>query len=235
MLFNSAYLVHVLTASGIIPAAFAVHEMMQPDCDSRVVFVYLLLATLIDSIDGPLARRFAVKENAAAIDGRVIDDLIDYLTFAFIPLMLIWRMEWMPEGWGFTVVFAMVASLFGFAHRDAKMEVHGVFRGFPSYWNLFAIYAGVFSTQFSPWLVAVLLYVLTVLTVSPVWVLYPNLAPRHWMWSLFVGGLVWTGCLIGILAMDYPSSPVWLVLVSLLYPAFYVFASMRHARTINDL
>jgi len=228
-LFKPAYLVHLLTASGVIPAALAAHELTQGDCDPRLVFVYLLLATLIDAIDGPLARRFHVKKHAASIDGRVIDDLLDYLTFAFLPLMLIWRMQWMPTSYGFTVVFAMVASLLGFAHREAKDEARGVFRGFPSYWNLFAIYAGVFSTQISPWLTAVTLWTLSVLTIAPVWLLYPNLAPRPWKKPIMIGGLFWTAGLVAMLGWDYPRTPIWLVALTLVYPVFYAFASIRHA------
>lgn len=230
---KQAYLVHLFTAAGVVPAALAVRELGQPDCDPRIVFAYLLLTTLIDAVDGPLARRFNVKQNAASIDGRVIDDLLDYLTFAFIPLMLIWRMHWMPAGLGFTVTFAMVASLLGFAHQHAKDESRGVFRGFPSYWNLYAIYAGVFSTQVSPWLTAFTLWVLTMLTVSPVWVLYPNLAPRRWKMPVFMGGFIWTACLAAILLWDYPRTPMWFVAASLAYPAFYTFASIKHAQTTD--
>ncbi|QEG43172.1 CDP-alcohol phosphatidyltransferase family protein [Roseimaritima ulvae] len=233
-MFKPAYLVHVLTASGVIPAALATWELTRRDCDPRIVFAYLLLTTFIDAIDGPLARRFDVKAKAGNVDGRTIDDLLDYLTFAFIPLMLIWRMEWMPAGLGFTVTLAMVASLMGFAHREAKDERRGVFRGFPSYWNLYAIYAGVFSVQISPWLTAITLWMLTVLTVTPIWVLYPNLAPKPWKKPVFLGGLLWTICLVAILLWDYPRTPLWLVLGSLVYPAFYSFASLQHARATRD-
>ena len=224
-----AYLVHLLTAAGILPAALAMLEITSEDCDPRWVFVYLLIATLIDAIDGPLARRLDVKTNAAAIDGRTIDDVLDYLTFAFIPLMLIWRMDWMPEPFGFTVMFAMAASLLGFAHQEAKDEQRGVFRGFPSYWNLFAIYAGIFSVQISPWLTAVMLWSLTVLTVTPVWVLYPNLAPRKWKRPLMWGGVVWSVLLLAML-WNYPETSLALTFVSLLYPAFYTYVSFDHAR-----
>ncbi len=70
MISIRAYAVHCLTASGIIPAAFAMREIASVDCDLRIVFLLLLLTTLIDSIDGPLARRFSIKHDAPAIDGR---------------------------------------------------------------------------------------------------------------------------------------------------------------------
>jgi phosphatidylcholine synthase len=226
---NGAYGVHAVTAAGIIPAALAMREIGQEQCDPRIVFMYLLVAVLIDAIDGPLARSFHVKTYAPSIDGRTIDDLIDYLTFAFIPLMLIWRMDWMPAGWGWTVIIAMMASLFGFAHREAKDEPRGVFRGFPSYWNLYAVYAGALSATISPWLTATLLWVFTCLTVAPVWVVYPNLAPARFKGMIMVGSVVWSGFLIAIIAL-YPRPPLSIVLISLLYPLLYALVSWVHAK-----
>ncbi len=232
-LYKPAYAVHALTASGVIPAALATYELTQVDCDPRIVFGYLLLTTLIDAIDGPLARKFSVKRNAKSIDGRVIDDILDYLTFAFIPLMMIWRMEWLPSGFGFTVVYSMMASLLGFAHHQAKNETDGVFRGFPSYWNLYAIYAGVIAVQLNPWWTAITMWTLTALTIAPVWVLYPNLAPRRLKRPLFAGGLLWILCLIVILSWDYPNTALWFVVATLAYPVFYVLASIKHLQTLR--
>lgn len=230
----TAYGVHVLTASGIIPASLAMHEIIQSDCDPRRVFVWLLLTTFIDAIDGPLARRFRVKTLAHSIDGRTIDDLLDYLTFAFIPLMLVWRMNWLPEGLGFTVAIAMGASLFGFAHQNAKDEQNGFFRGFPSYWNVAAFYAGLLHHWWGPWPVAVMIWVLAGLTVTPIWLIYPNLAPsKHRTW-LLAGAGVWALLLVAILPL-YPQPPSWLVLVSLVYPILYSAASfaLRRNRTLE--
>jgi len=222
----AAYGVHLFTASGIVPAAIAMHEMFQPQCDPRIVFYCLLVTTLIDTLDGPLARRLNVKRYAPSIDGRTIDDLLDYLTFAFIPLMLVWRMDWLPVGTGPTVIIAMGASLLGFAHVEAKDEQRGMFRGFPSYWNAYAFYAGIFSTMISPWLSAVMLWTLTLLTVSPVWSIYPNLAPKIWRRSIIAGTAIWAAIMFAIL-WHYPTPPIWMLLLSLVHPLYYLYASWR--------
>ncbi|PHQ32902.1 CDP-alcohol phosphatidyltransferase family protein [Rhodopirellula bahusiensis] len=220
----AAYAVHALTASGILPAALAMLEITRADCDPRRVFGWLLLTTFIDAIDGPLARRYHVKTRAKSIDGRTIDDLLDYLTFAFIPLMLVWRMNWMPDGFGVIVALAMGASLFGFAHSDAKDEQNGFFRGFPSYWNIAAFYAGLLHHWSGQWPVAVIIAVLAGLTIAPIRLVYPNLAPeQHRVW-LLSGAAIWTLMLIAMLPM-YPQPPAWLVLVSLVYPILYTLAS----------
>ncbi len=227
----AAYGVHCLTALGIVPAGLATIEISSPNCDPRIVFLWLLFATLIDAVDGPLARRFHVNRYAPSIDGRTIDDLLDYLTFAFIPLLLIWRMNWMPAGLGWTVLIAMGASLFGFAHVQAKDEANGFFRGFPSYWNAFALYAGVSSAMVSPWLTAISLWGLSALTVAPVWVIYPNLTPQRWKPVVMIGAGLWTITLL-IMLWFYPRPREELVLLSLLYPAFYTILSWHLRRRL---
>ena len=220
-----AFAVHVFTASGIAFDLLAVLEIARPDPDARRVFFLLLVPVVIDAIDGPLARRFDVKRWAAGVDGRTIDDIVDYLTFTFVPLLLVWRMGWLPDPAAAYVVVALVASLLGFAHREAKQEEAGFFRGFPSYWNAYAFYAGLWAVGHGPVLPAVVLLALSALTVLPVRFLYPNLAPRPWRVPLLAGAAVWAALLLAMLA-SYPRPPASLLWASLVYPAFYVVLSV---------
>jgi len=189
------------------------------------VFVWLLVPVLIDAVDGPLARRWNVTVWAAAVDGRIIDDIVDYLTFTFVPLLLVWRMDWLPAPAAAYIVVALVASLFGFAHREAKQEADGFFRGFPSYWNVYAFYAGLWAVRHGPVVPAVVLVLLSALTVMPVRFLYPNLAPAPWRIPLIVGAVAWAALLVAMLSA-YPRPAPWLVWASLAYPAFYVVLSI---------
>ena len=225
------YSVHVLTASGVAFAFVAAAELMRRDAppDARWVFVWLLAAGAVDAIDGPLARAWHVKHWAPALDGRTIDDIVDYLTFTFVPLVLVWRMGWLPDGFGWTVAFAMIASLLGFAHCEAKDETGGFFRGFPSYWNLYAFYAGLFSTVWSEWLSAVTLWILTALTIAPIRMIYPNLAPRPWRTPVLAGTVLWL-VLLGAMLPGYPEAAHWVVLVSLAYPVAYAVLSAHLSR-----
>lgn len=209
---------------GIVPAFLAAVEIASPTCDPRLVFLWLIVAVAIDAIDGPLARRFHVKTYAARIDGRTIDDIVDYITFTFLPLLLIWRMQWTPmPAWPF-ILPAMVASLLGFAHVGAKEEEAGFFRGFPSYWNVAAFYCGLLSAAGAAWASGVMLLVLAALTVAPVRFIYPNLAPRRWRGPLLLGALAWLVVLIAMLP-SFPHNSAWLVGLSLAYPAAYTAAS----------
>ena len=64
------------------------------------VFLALAAAVMVDATDGPLARRAEVKRWMPSIDGRTIDDIVDYLTYTFVPLLLMWRMGWLPRARG---------------------------------------------------------------------------------------------------------------------------------------
>jgi phosphatidylcholine synthase len=221
-----AYAVHAYTASGVALAFLAAAEICAPTPDARAVFLYLAGAVLIDSTDGPLARRWQVKQWLPQIEGRTIDDIVDFLTYAFVPLLLMWRMEWLPPPAAVWVIPALMASLFGFANREAKDERGGFFLGFPSYWNVVAFYAGFWHGLYGPWVNAALLLTLALLTVAPVRFLYPSRAPRQWRLPLIVGALVWLAVVL-VLLLDYPRAPAWAMWLSLLYPAFYIALSVH--------
>lgn len=220
-----AHAVHAYTASGVALAFLATAEACAAEPDPRRVFLLLAGAVLVDATDGPFARRWEVKRWAPRIDGRTIDDIVDYLTFTFVPLLLVWRMGWVPEPGAAWVVPALIASLFGFANTAAKDEGGGFFLGFPSYWNVAAFYAGLWAGPRGDWANGVLLVALALLTVMPVRFLYPNLTPRPWKTPVLAGAFAWLALMLFML-LDYPRAPAWMVWLSLAYPAFYTVLSL---------
>ena len=240
-----AYAVHLLTASGVVAAFLAVAELFEDSPDERVVFAWLVVAVVIDAVDGPIARAWDVKRHAPDINGRTIDDIVDYLTFTFVPLLLVWRMGWVPFAPGTLgvawIIPALLASLLGFANVGAKDEAAGYFRGFPSYWNIAAFYAGLAFHglgEEGQWLNAFVLLALAAMTVSPVRFLYPNLTPQPWKLSVILGAAAWLAMLLGMLLI-YSRVPGWVVGVSLIYPAYYATLSIlldphRHRRVCGS-
>jgi phosphatidylcholine synthase len=223
-----AVALHLYTASGAVLAFLATAEISSAAPDPRLVLVLLAAAVLVDATDGPLARRWDVKRWLPAINGRTIDDIVDYLTYTFVPLLLVWRMGWVPEPGAVWIAPALLASLFGFANTGIKDETGGFFLGFPSYWNVVAFYAGVVHHLYGPEINAVAIVLLSVTTVLPIRFLYPNLTPRPWRAPVILGALLWLGAMLGMLP-DYPRTPAWAAWLSLLYPAFYVWLSFRLA------
>ena len=221
-----AHLVHLYTASGVAFAFLAAIETCRDEPDPRRVFIWLTVAVLIDATDGPLARRWDVKFRAPRFDGRKIDDIVDYLTFTFIPLLLVWRLGWVPDPAELWIIPALVASILGFADHGAKQEEEGFFLGFPSYWNIYAFYAGIWHAQYGPLIPGLVLAALTLLTILPVRFLYPNLAPHPWRVPVLVGAVVWLALLLALLPR-YPHAPPPLEWASYLYPVFYLLLSIK--------
>ena len=225
----AAWMVHLYTASGIAFALLATLEVCKPAPDPRLVFAWLTIAVLVDATDGPLARRVQVKKVLPHISGRTIDDIVDYLTFTFIPILLIARMEWVPKPVLLFVIPALVTSLLGFANSGAKDEAGGFFLGFPSYWNIVAFYLGISAARGYLLFNGIVILLLAAMTVMPVGFIYPNLAPRRWKFAILAGAFLW---LVAVLAMipAYPRPPLRLVVASLVYPLFYTAVSLFEFR-----
>ena len=220
-----AHFVHVYTASGVAFAFLAAAEIASREPRPRWVFAWLLVAVLIDATDGPMARAWQVKFRAPRFDGRKIDDILDYQTFTLLPLLLVWRLDWLAGPAFLWIIPALIASLLGFANVAAKQEEEGFFLGFPSYWNIYAFYAGLWHAEIGPWLPTAVLILLTILSVLPVRFIYPNLAPPAWRWPILIGAVIWTVLLVAMLP-TYPDVPAWLTWLSAIYPAFYVALSL---------
>lgn len=221
--------VHLYTASGAVLAWLATAELTTASPDPRCIFALLAGAVVVDATDGTLARRWEVKRWLPAIDGRTIDDLVDYLTYTFVPLLLVWRMGWVPEPGVLWIAPALLASLFGFANAGAKDERSGFFLGFPSYWNIVAFYAGFIHARGGAALNAAVLVLLAAATVMPIRFLYPNLTPQPWRMPILGGSMLWLATMLWLLP-DYPRAPVWAIGLSLVYPAFYLWLSFRLGR-----
>jgi phosphatidylcholine synthase len=88
------WIAHAYTATGTVWAFLA--TAMTFSGDFRAAFIFLVVATFVDSTDGVLARAFNVKERIPFFDGALLDNIIDYMTFVFIPALIIWRAELLP-------------------------------------------------------------------------------------------------------------------------------------------
>jgi phosphatidylcholine synthase len=213
--------VHLYTALGsvlgflIVVAAF----------EGRVVTaLWLGLATLwIDGTDGLLARRFRVKETIPWFDGARMDDIVDYLTYVFAPIVLLWTTDRLPGGPAGWVLAALplLASCYQFCRVDAKTADH-FFLGFPSYWNVVAFYAIVLDVGRTG--VGVALAVLTVLVFVPVRYVYPSRTKLLHSLNLALAGL-WLVSYAVLLA-QYPDPNAVVVALSLAYLVYYVGLSL---------
>lgn len=215
-----AWAVHMYTAFGAVLGLLALLAVM--DGDFREAFIWLAAATAIDSTDGLLARLAGVKARTPRFDGARLDDIVDYLTYVFVPVVLMVRAGLFPDGLALSVsALALLASAFGFSRTDAKTDDH-FFTGFPSYWNVVAFY--LFAAGLAPGVNAAIIGTLVLLVFVPIGYLYPSRTPALRPVTVVLG-LAWA-VLICWLIWQAPEVPRTWLLISLAFPAYYIGASL---------
>jgi phosphatidylcholine synthase len=236
-----AWGVHLYTALGLVISAFIAVLLVEGGASAfRTCFILMLVATIVDATDGTFARLIKVKKVLPEFDGRKLDDLTDFLTYTFLPLLLVWRAELLPDTWEPALLLALLASAYGFCQEQAKTD-DGYFLGFPSLWNVVAFYLYVLRLPGSAGGLSVIFFAL--MTFVPSRYLYPSQPGLLNRVSNILGGL-WAALLVAILCRlpGDSSSTVddttrVLGVVSLFYPAFYMTASwvitVRHWRARN--
>ncbi len=214
------WIAHLYTAMGAVIALLATGMTFAHNF--RAVFIYFVVATFIDATDGVLARALKVKERLPNFDGAKLDDIIDYLMYAFIPALVVWQAEMVPSA--FPICAAMVlSSAYGFAQAEAKVvSTDHFFTGFPSYWNIVVVY--LYILQLPQLTNAIILAVLAVLVFVPIRYVYPS-RTMALKWPTLVLGTMWAIVLTWIIwrlpAVDGP----W-AMISLVFPVYYLALSL---------
>jgi phosphatidylcholine synthase len=207
---------HAYTASGTVLALLIVIAAIDGDA---VRALWLGLAALvIDGTDGMIARRLRVKETIPWFDGARLDDIVDYLTYAFAPIVLLWTGDYLPHGAMGAVLAALplLASSYQFCRVDAKTDDH-FFLGFPSYWNVVAFYVVVLGL--SSTVTGIILLVCSILVFVPVKYVYPSRTKVFRSMNLLTTA-IWLAAYALLLAqMPHPNPLV--VAVSLAYLVYY--------------
>ncbi len=217
----AAGLVHAYTATGAVLALLMVHFAYEGEV--QAVLWLFLAAMVVDGSDGLLARYFEVKTVMPGFDGALLDNIVDYLTYAFAPMVLLWANGYLPAGvlGGVVAAVPLLASCYQFCRSDAKTDDH-FFLGFPSYWNVVAFYAIVAGFDIS--VTTLVILVCTVLVFVPVKYLYPSRTEKLWYLNMALS-VLWMAVYAVIVAL-MPDPPTWLILLSLVYPVYYVGVSL---------
>jgi phosphatidylcholine synthase len=225
------WVAHLYTASGAVLALAATLAVF--DGRFRDVFLLLALATFIDTTDGWLARGLRVKERLPGYDGARLDDIVDYLTYVFVPVLLVMRAGLLPPSSGLAVgALVLLASAYGFGQVEAKVATSDhFFTGFPSYWNIVALYLYVW--RLPEVANAVLLSALAALVFVPIRYVYPSRTVTLRVPTLVLGAIWAVLVLVAIWRLPATGGP-WLNL-SLVFPVYYTALSFYlHAQQQTD-
>ena len=217
---TTAWLVHAYTASGSVLALLMIHFAYTGEV--RTVLWLFLAAMVVDGTDGFLARHFQVKTHAPNFDGALLDNIVDYLTYVFVPAVLLWSNGYLPGGlWGGVVASVpLVTSCYQFCRSDAKTDDH-FFLGFPSYWNVVAFYVVVMGLGSTA--TTVLILVFAVLVFVPIKYVYPSRTARLWTLNMTLA-TIWLG-FFAVITAQLPDPSTTLVIASFGYVAYYTAVS----------
>jgi len=218
----AAWGVHLYTASGAVLGFLALEATARGNYGAA--FAWLTLATFIDATDGTLARRARVKQVLPQFDGARLDDIVDYLNYVVVPVVLAYHAALLPSGPAGLAVCALplLASGYGFCQLDAKTEDH-FFKGFPSYWNVVVFYFYTLGT--ARWFNVAALVIFSVLVFVPIGYLYPSKNPTAQR-TTYVLGLVWALCFMVLLA-QFPHPSRRLAQLSMFFPVYYMAMSFH--------
>ena len=204
----------MLTASGAVFAMLALLEAVEEDW--AMMFVWLIVAFAVDGIDGPLARHVDVKVNAPRIDGVLLDLIIDYLTYVFIPAFALFQSGLMPgwTGWVAIIVMTFMSAIY---FADSRMKTKdNSFSGFPGCWNMVVLVLFALKPGFE-----VILFIVVVLSIAmllPIKFVHPFRTerwrsvtlPMAFAWTLFGGWSAWVD-------FDPQSWALWGLIVTTLW------------------
>lgn len=217
----AAWSVHFYTALGLPLALFSFVALNHGF--TQFCFLFLCAACFIDATDGALARLVRVKEVLPGFDGGRLDDIVDFLNFVFVPMMVVDSQGLLSEKWQLVVLIPLMASGYGFSQASAKTA--DSFVGFPSYWNVVVLYLWLLRPPDSVSL-SILLF-LSALTFVPIHFVYPTrtlfLRP-----VTIVLGSIWAATLVALCWWPFETWSRNVTLVSLLYPAYYFVVSVIH-------
>lgn len=192
---HRALFVHLLTASGAVFAMLAMLAAVEEKWS--LMFLWLVVAFFVDGIDGPLARKYDVQKNAPLFDGVLLDLIIDYLTYVFVPAYALFKSGLLPgwTGWIAIIVITFASALY-FAIATMKTEDKS-FLGFPGCWNMMVIV--MFALEPGFWVILILTILLAVAMFLPLKFIHPTRTKR-WRplnltmalaWTFFAGWAAW--------------------------------------------
>jgi phosphatidylcholine synthase len=214
---SRALSVHLLTATG---AVFAILAMLAAvDEKWSLMFLWLVVAFFVDGIDGPLARKFDVKTYAPEFDGVLLDLIIDYLTYVFVPAYALFKSGLLPgwTGW-IAIIIITFASAMYFADTRMKTKDNS-FSGFPGCWNMVVLV--LFALEPNFWFMLALVILLAGSMFVPLKFIHPVRTerwrtvslPMALAWTFFAGWAAWVD-------FDSESWAHWGLIVTSIYLTF---------------
>ena len=225
----AAWGVHLFTISGLVWATLALFAIL--DNDTPMMWLWFVIALIVDGVDGTLARKVGVREVIPWFDGGVVDNLVDYLTWTFLPalfmaLHLPFGAQPMPV---IMMIVVIVSSLFCYAN-DGEKSNDNYFVGFPAAWNCVAIVMYVLQTP--AWVNIAATIFLAIMTLVPLHYTHPARVKRFQIPNI-IGAAAWiVAC--AYMVVVYPVQPLWTLILFCIGGGWFLIAGFIRTATGED-
>jgi phosphatidylcholine synthase len=207
---------HGFTATGVVIAFLAIIALFEDQ--PKACLLWLGVALIVDGLDGALARKVNVQSVLPSFDGSVLDLVIDYLTYVFIPALFIYRYVPLPN---YTLLMSavviLVSSLFCFCNVSMKSK-DNYFQGFPAAWNVVALCFYIISP--TPWITLTTIIGLALLTLTRMKFLHPFRVRRFMPINIAVTS-VWLLCSLSLI-VNHPNTDHWVMGLWLAMSAYFL-------------
>lgn len=221
-----AWAVHVFTASGLILCFFSLVALSQ--ADYRMAFIWLYSALIVDGFDGMMARAAKVTKYLPTIHGKIMDHLIDFISYAFLPAYFFYVSGLLPDAWKWAGAGIILISSILYYAKEGMVSSDYYFVGFPVLWNLVGFYL-LFVFHFAPETNLILIVVFGILHFVPLKYAYPSrmLGFRKLAWVLTLSGLISAAIVIWGYPQEYPLLQWLLIGVLFGFSTLVVLASRK--------
>jgi phosphatidylcholine synthase len=212
---------HAFTATGVLVGMAALVAVL--DGSARMAIIWLLVAQLIDGIDGPLARRLLPDEATTKFDGYVLDLVIDFVTCVLVPAAFLWQFRMVNHDRSGMIAIAallMFSSLW-FSRTDQQDE-DSWFHGFPAAWNM--VVPTLWLLESSPTVTMVVVACLSILTMTNVQFAHPVRVVQWRIWNMTAISIWVIGVLLGTIWS--PQVPALLIVLVVIGPAMVAVATL---------
>ena len=179
----------------------------------REAMLWLILALFIDGVDGAMARAVKAKEVLPGWDGKSIDYVIDFLTYAVIPAFFFYQSDLLPEGWKLIAVFAILLTSAMYYGKMGMVSHDLYFVGFPVMWNM-VVYVMFFVLDLNEWLNLAFVFFFCIMHFVPLKYVYPSRTLHFRKLNIFNTVLFFI--FNGIILYLYPEKNIWVTGVAIL-------------------
>jgi phosphatidylcholine synthase len=206
--------VHLLTATGAVLSMFSMLAAVEGEWS--LMFLWLVFALIVDGIDGPLARRYDTPNNFPIYDGVLMDLIVDYLTYVFIPAYALFK-SGLLDGWTGWLVIIVICYGSVIYFSDTRMKTKDKsFSGFPACWNMVVLV--LFATTPPQGVILFVVLALSAAMFMHLKFVHPTRTKR-WFWVTLPMSVLWVTCAGWAAWVNFSAGPIahWALVISSIY------------------